>query len=213
MKRKRRHTYDSEAESVALIPGATVYRPLRRDADVDVQWSVAWRVAVCIAGLAGTIGAWIHWPELWIVWISMAALCLALVGVFLWLDRDLFRDDRERRKMQIHHSDSDVREQKPERHLVTLRLDEGNNSRYLHDIPMDTSMRVFARRLQSGTAAFSERSAAECGVTRETFIALRDQLLERGIVTWKNPDSPRAGYAFGRGFEAAMRALAEFPLP
>ena len=213
MTRNTKRTYETEATPLALVPGATVYRPLRRDADVDVQWAVAWRVAVCITGLAGTIGAWIHWPKLWILWISLAALCLALVGVFLWLDRDLFRDDRERRKIQTHHGDSARREAEPERHLVTLRLDEGNTSRYLHDIPMDTPMRMFAKRLHNGTAAFSERGAAECGVTRETFIILRDQLLERGIVTWKNPDSPRAGYAFGRGFEAAMRALAEFPLP
>jgi len=43
----------------------------------------------------------------------------------------------------------------------------------------------------------------------EDFVTLRDQLLERGIVAWKNADSPRAGYSFGRGFEAAMRALGE----
>lgn len=209
----KQHEYDTDVVPLALQPGARVYRPLRRDADVDVQWSVAWHVAICIAGLAGTVGAWIHWPRLWIVWVSLLGLFLALVGVFLWLDRDLFRDDRGRRTVQAHDPDAGPNQVRAERHLITLRLDDGNTSRYLHDIPMDANVQRFARRLSAGTAAFSERGAANCGVSREAFLRLRDQLLERGLIVWKNPDAPQAGYDFGRGFLAAMDALAEFPLP
>jgi len=39
--------------------------------------------------------------------------------------------------------------------------------------------------------------------------AMLDQLLDRRIIAWKNADSPRAGYTFGRHFAQAMKALGE----
>ena len=201
-----------DAETDAAAPSVI-------DADLRVPCGEAIRAGEFVAVLAALIagGIIVRWADVeWWVVLARAGYIGAVTGsvvglaVYAVLVVDERRDRKRARNVPTPEPPIAVGVPgEPSRQLVTLRLDEGGSSRYVHDIPMSPGMRRFARRLAKENGSFSERGAAECGVGRDDFLALRDQLLERGIVAWKNPDSPRAGYSFGRGFEKAMEALAE----
>ena len=117
-----------------------------------------------------------------------------------WLQRDL---------------DGDGIVGQPERPRVPVQVDvtDGKAHRYLN-IDVTAPMALFASRLLEGTVDFSERGALSCKVgddrmSKADFLALRDQLLARGIIRWKNPDSPQSGYDFLGGFHATLRAIVD----
>jgi len=207
----RRLNADAEAAAPSLV-----------EAEVRVPSGEAVRLAVGVGLLAALVAGWqaatgeLMW---WAVPIRAAFVGgIAGVGAYLMLFGLFVTDERRDRKRARGVPTAEpppltVDVSEPQRQLVTLRLDSDTSSRYVHDIPMSAEMRRFAKRLADGLTAFSERGAADCGVSRDDFLTLRDQLLERGVLSWKNADSPRAGYTFGRGFERAMRVLGECPPP
>jgi hypothetical protein len=98
----------------------------------------------------------------------------------------------------------------PEREYVPVRLDveEGGRHRFL-DLDVTREMGLFAARVITGSAAFAEAAALECGMGKADFEALRDTLLARGVIRWKNPDNHRSGYDFLGGFHATLRAIVD----
>jgi len=94
--RRRYDRYDAEAHA-ELAPGTRTYRALEREADVAVQWAVAWRVAACACVIALGMAGWKQWPALWPLWASIVGVAGLALYVFLRLEGDLFGDDSDRR--------------------------------------------------------------------------------------------------------------------
>lgn len=108
--------------------------------------------------------------------------------------------------------DGDIADQPPQRILGTVRIDEPakNRVRYVEDVPLSAEMGAWLTALLDGVhgATFSEASSADYGVGADDFGALRDKLIERGVIAWKNPRNHRSGY---NEFNLAARhALAQF---
>ena len=108
--------------------------------------------------------------------------------------------------------DGRVGEPEPQRQLVTIRVDDGNTFRYLNDLDVTPELQAFAAGVVDGSMTFSERGAQ--GVDHAAFVALRDQLLDRGMIAWKNEHSPQAGYHIRPSARRALGELAAYlPLP
>lgn len=105
---------------------------------------------------------------------------------------------------------------KPVRKVIPIRLDiiDGRHHRLL-DIDITDDLQAFAQAVVDGKTTFAETGAGDFGLhgkRKEEFIALRDALLDRGVIRWKNVENPRSGYDFLRGFDEAMIEVASYPL-
>jgi len=98
----------------------------------------------------------------------------------------------------------------PPREYVPVRLDvtEGTRHRLLN-LEITREMGTFASRLLVDSVTFSEAGAGECGVDVLAFRSLRDQLLERGLLAWKNEANPRSGYVMRRGYHQVLRQIVD----
>jgi len=108
--------------------------------------------------------------------------------------------------------DGDVGAPQPQRVLGTVVVEEParNSSRYLHDIPLSDELGRYLAALLADPprATFSESSAASFGAGDE-FGVLRDQLMEREMIRWKNPSNHRSGYVFTQFYDRALAELLE----
>ena len=96
--------------------------------------------------------------------------------------------------------------------LVTLDLADSTSHRYLTDIALVPELQQFAQGVLAGIVSFSERGATGCHWDKAAFQDLRDQMIERKMITWKNGHNKQSGYNIG---PVARRALGELarPLP
>jgi len=109
----------------------------------------------------------------------------------------------------------------PERPVVHARLElvAGNTHRLL-DVDITPELCAFARRVLAWRAdedaplglSFAEASAGREGVTPQEFTALRDEMIARGVLRWKNPEHHLSGYEFRAGFDEAMRYVASYEM-
>lgn len=96
--------------------------------------------------------------------------------------------------------------------LITIDLADSTTHRYLTDIALVPELQQFAQGVLAGIVSFSERGATGCHWDKAAFQDLRDQMIERKMITWKNGHNKRSGYNIG---PVARRALGELarPLP
>jgi len=109
----------------------------------------------------------------------------------------------------------------PERPVVHARLElvSGNTHRLL-DVDITPELCAFSRRVLEWREdehaplglSFAEASAGKVGVTPQEFTALRDEMMERGVLRWKNPEHHLSGYEFRAGFDEAMRYVASYEM-
>jgi len=87
------------------------------------------------------------------------------------------------------------------------------------DIDITPELQVFARRVLAWREdalaplglSFAEASAGKVGF--DGFLALRDEMMARGLLRWKNPEHHLSGYVFRAGFDEALDYIARYPLP
>jgi len=127
-----------------------------------------------------------------------------------------------RRGTTTRLSVTDPDDELPGRPIVPVTLDLVRGSHHtLLEVDITPELQDFAERVMAWREnadaplglSFAEASAGKCGVTPEAFVALRDEMMDRGLLRWKNPAHHLAGYQFRAGFDEAMRYVAEYPLP
>lgn len=82
------------------------------------------------------------------------------------------------------------------------------------DLPASKRWIGFWRQvLESNGATFTEEMAERFSIPlsgRESFRAVREQMMERGWGNWRNPDNHRTGFALNRAGLAACRRVVEW---
>jgi hypothetical protein len=61
-----------------------------------------------------------------------------------------------------------------------------------------------------GGAAFTERTAADAGLTQEEFGDLRDDFVRRGLARWKHPQRRQQGVTLTQGGRTLIREMAKY---
>ena len=98
--------------------------------------------------------------------------------------------------------------------LVTLEIIEGDKRRYLTGIEITPGLQRFCKGVLDGSVTFSEGGAAGCEwKPKAAFIDLRDQMLEREMIAWKNTGNTRSGYHIRPVARRALVELAALPCP
>jgi len=220
MTRRRQHDrYDSEAE--AAVP--SVVDEVRIDSAQARRLSVAFGLLAVLG-----VGWWVATMDVdwWAVPVR-AVLIGALSGVaaYIVLFGLFVRDERQDRKrarqpQQEKRREVDGAPPMPERQVVPVRLalQAGAQTRHL-DIDITPELQVFARRVLAWREdalaplglSFAEASAGKVGF--DGFLALRDEMMARGLLRWKNPEHHLSGYVFRAGFDEALDYIARYPLP
>jgi len=128
---------------------------------------------------------------------------------------------RARGPVREHVDRLDFDAPEPERPVVHARLElvSGNTHRLL-DVDITPELCTFARRVLEWREdehaplglSFAETPAQSIGVSVDEFAALRDEMMGRGVLRWKNPDNHKSGYEFRAGFDEAMRYVAEYEM-
>ena len=81
-------------------------------------------------------------------------------ALFLILCRDLFDIDLRDMRLRVQERKEEqgaAQAVEPQRHLVTIHLEDGHGGhRYLNDIEMTSELQRFAQRVVSGSVTFSE---------------------------------------------------------
>jgi len=106
-----------------------------------------------------------------------------------------------------------VAQDAPKAQIVTLEIVEGPTRRYLTDIELTPELQRFCRGVVDGSVTFSEGGADSCDWPKSAFKGMRDQMIERGFIAWKNEGNTRSGYYFHPIAWRALEELATLPLP
>jgi len=212
--------------------GAQVLPELRkRERLPDWRWivvSVVWRMVV--AFLADLI--WMDYRLGWPVWaiLYFDAGCLLLMSpgvlvisvLFLRLIDPTYPNPRkaiERYGPQLFWQPDPARETyEATREVVPVRLDiedEKGNHKML-DLDVTPSLQQFAAAVLADKDQFSERGAMELGSQkaerRQEFIALRDEMIDRRLIGWKNTDNHQSGYWWTAAAIRALEEIRDYPL-
>ena len=179
-----RRRYESTTEAHAeLAPGTRTYRPLEREADVAVQWAVAWRVAACACVIALGMAGWKQWPTLWPLWASIVGVAGLALYVFLRLESDLFGDDSDRRitgekphlLMELERPES--RPASPERMEVVVRKPAVRYQDRRFDLALPAAggnaLARFFWRVLRDDSTLAIWKAATYGITRDEVEAVK----------------------------------------
>jgi len=179
-----RRRYDAEAEAHAeLAPGTRTYRALEREADVAVQWAVAWRVALCAVVIALGAAGWVKWPALWPLWAGIVGVAGLVLYVFLRLEIDLFGDDSDRRvtgekpfvPMELERPQP--RPAPPERMEVVVRKPAVRYQDRRFDLALPiaggNALARFFWRVLRDDSTLAIRKAATYGITRDEVEAIK----------------------------------------
>jgi hypothetical protein len=110
----------------------------------------------------------------------------------------------------------EVVEADPKRVLVTVNLIDGNATRYLNDVPVTPEMQEFLTAFLKDPKrdTFAERTAKHYGGNElvADFQILRDKLIKRTMLAWKNKKNPKSGYVWTVPGKRAVRQLAQMKL-
>jgi len=220
MTRRRYARYDAEAE---------VAQPSVVDLDVRVPCGLAIRLGVGFGLLVALLWAALMPKEnvAWWVVLVRPGIIGAAVGVAVYLllfglwARDERRDRKQQRAPQQTRLEVDSTPPTPERQVVPVRLaltDGKHQTRHL-DVDITSELQVFARRVllwrenEKAPLGLSFAEAPAQSVEFDGFLALRDEMMARELLRWKNPEHHLSGYVFRAGFDEAMRYVASYPLP
>jgi len=175
---------------------------------VCIKTGVEWRRAVFIVPLWGAGSA---------IWMY------GLTSV-LFIREERASRQQARRGTTTRLSVAEPHDELPGRPIVPVTLDLVRGSHHtLLEMDITPELQAFAGRViawREDPDAPLGVTFSEAGYTRATgeskadaFIALRDEMMDRGLLRWKNPAHHLAGYQFRAGFDEAMRYVAEYPLP
>ena len=182
MTRRRYDRYDAEAHA-ELAPGTRTYRALEREADVAVQWAIAWRVALCAVVIALGAAGWVKWPALWPLWAGIVGVAGLVLYVFLRLEIDLFGDDSDRRvtgekpfvPMELERPQP--RPAPPERMEVVVRKPAVRYQDRRFDLALPiaggNALARFFWRVLRDDSTLAIRKAATYGITRDEVEAIK----------------------------------------
>jgi len=177
-------------------------------------------------------GIWTTYIMTWTPWqkLIFTLLCLLMASPGVWFYYHITirvgdpnypspRKAVEQREPQMpwyRDDDGEVLElaEPQEAQLVTLEIVEGDKRRYLTDIEITPGLQRFCKGVLDGSVTFSEGGAAGCEwKPKAAFIDLRDQMLEREMIAWKNTGNTRSGYHIRPVARRALAELAALPHP
>ena len=187
----------------------------------------SWRVGAFVAAIAALgAGLWLTTRDEVGVRAIVRSGLGALAGGFgvalvtyladVLEERRVRRPDRRPTRLEVGSDEPPGRPIVP----VTLDLVRGTHHTLL-ELDITPELQAFAERVMAWREdpdaplglSFAEASAGKVGVVPEEFVALRDEMMDRGLLRWKNPAHHLAGYQFRAGFDEAMQYVAEYPLP
>jgi hypothetical protein len=105
----------------------------------------------------------------------------------------------------------------PEHHLVvhaSLNIPNEKGGWDILGLQVSAALQAYCRALRDHKpgAAFSESGSGEYLEVRD-FHELRDALIDRHVIAWKNRGNPRSGYVFHNSFWHVINWVADLPLP
>jgi len=168
----------------------------------------AWALVVGLVTLAGVItikGPW---------WVVPFAMVGVFAGVFAMQLTSTIRERRELLWKREEFEDGDGSVGRPERQTLTVELVTrhlGGQRIQVVDLGIEpTQAAALAKGLMAGQS-FSESAWTGAGAvfSKKEFRALRGELLERGLVEWRNAAAPAQGVVLTRPGRAVMKRLAE----
>ena len=219
MTRRRYDRYDAEAHAELAQPSVV-------DLDVRVPCGLAIRLGVGFGLLVALLWAALMPKEnvaWWVVLVRPGIIGAAVgVAVYLLLFGLWARDERRDRKQQRAPQTTTRLEMEAsplERPIVPILLDivRGGQHRYLA-IDITSELQVFARRVllwrenEKAPLGLSFAEAPAQSVEFDGFLALRDEMMARGLLRWKNPEHHLSGYVFRAGFDEALRYVAAYEM-
>lgn len=105
-------------------------------------------------------------------------------------------------------------EKPPEKkqHVVTLEVKEGKAWKFAY-LGIDPQKLIsFSEAVLAGRA-FTEREAAEHGLTQDELKALRTEFLNQNWLVWNHPSRPQQGVSLRIAGQKVLRAITTTPLP
>ena len=219
MTRRRYDRYDAEAE--AATPSVV-------DLDLRVPRGEMVTLAVAIGLLAALVtGVAVAQQDIYWWAVPIRAVLAGLgIGLFSFVllfglhTRDERADRKRQRQPQQTRLEVDGTPPTPERQVVPVRLaltDGKHQTRHL-DIDITPELQVFARRVllwrenEKAPLGLSFAEAPAQSVEFDGFLALRDEMMARGLLRWKNPAHHLSGYVFRAGFDEALRYMATYEM-
>jgi len=195
--------------------------------DVQVPFGQSVRVGLFVSALSAVaIGWWLTGRDVTgrilvrgvLTALGIGSAAALLVYVFDVLDERWARHEARRgssTRLEVERGEMPGRPIVP----VTLDLVQGSHHALL-EVDITPELQDFAKLVMVWREdasdplglSFAEASAGKCLVTSEEFVALRDEMMDRGLLRWKNPAHHLAGYQFRAGFDEAMRYVAEYEM-
>lgn len=152
----------------------------------------------------------------WPVAVPVAGSGVALVGCWCWwiakTEGLLWVTETIRRVVPVASAPTPAAVDAPP--VVQVELHEPDRGRWAYlELPgTPESLATMARGLLSGRPfSESEWTGARAPYSKAEFRSLRAQLLERGVVAWRDPDAPAQGCQLTAAGRAVFRSLVDVP--
>jgi len=212
--------------------GAQVLIELRKRQSLpDWRWivvSIVWRMLVAFVGDLIWMDYRLGWPLWSVLYFDAACLLLMSPGVlvisvlFLRLIDPTYPNPRkaiERYGPQLFwQRDPAMMAYDAVRETVPVRLDlaDGHGNHKMLDVDVTSTLQQFAAAVIADQEQFSERGAMELGSRKaerkQEFIALRDEMIDRALIGWKNADNHQSGYWWTAAAIRALEEIRDYPL-
>ena len=173
----------------------------------------AWALVVGLGTLAGVVWAGVPW------WLPLFAMVGVFAVVFAVQLTATIRERREllwkREEREGRDLDGDGEVGKPERQTLTVELvtrHAGGQRIQVIDLGIEPEKATaLAKGLMVGLQSFSEGSWTGSGgmFSKREFRELRGELLERGLLEWRNAAAPAQGVVLTAPGRAVFRQLAQ----
>lgn len=217
--------YETEAAPITAQPhaglnaGEKAFRPMDVLHDVQAPWRFAMRAAMPLGVVTLAIGAIDKWPTAWPFAVGVIIVAIAADALYIVLNKDLLKKGLESPRFTIGERDAElgeIIEADPNRVLVTVALVDGLSTRYLNDVPVTPEMQEFLTAFlkDPDNDTFAERTAKRFGGNAlvADFQTLRDSLIKRMVLKWKNKKNTKSGYVWTALGKRAVRQLAQMEL-
>jgi hypothetical protein len=186
------------------------------ESDVSVPLLQSLITSVIISAGSVPLVAALHWP--WYITPMVGGGTLGLSWLLLLADhRSLLRVVETVINRDID-GDGQIGNQKKEWRVkgeIYRQDDDESEGWDLFNLPCPSPeyLRAFVSEVLKGTVTFSERGASDYGYSREMWLELRDEFVDRGWVRWKHPTNEKLGVEVTAKGRAILGAIAGAPLP
>lgn len=216
--------YETDAAPIAAVhaglnAGEKAFRTMDVAHDVHAPWRFAMRASMPLGVVTLCVGAIVKWPSAWPLGVGIGLVFAAADALYILINQDLLRDGFGSTRFTVGERDGELGEigqVDPNRVLVTVALVDGLSTRYLNDVPVTPEMQSFLSAFleDPDKNTFAERTAKRFGGNAlvADFQTLRDSLIKRMILKWKNEKNTKSGYIWTALGERAVRQLAQMEL-